>query len=61
MSNRCPDCEILYINGVRCHEHGCPSAWKDEDRECPWCGQYFRPTDPDQKYCSDECLEAHIG
>ena len=22
--NHCPSCEVLMINGVRCHEHGCP-------------------------------------
>jgi len=22
----CPSCEILYINGVRCHETGCPEG-----------------------------------
>jgi len=21
---RCDSCEVAYINGVRCHEHGCP-------------------------------------
>lgn len=22
----CPQCEIMYINGVRCHETGCPEG-----------------------------------
>lgn len=25
----CPQCEILYINGVRCHEIGCPERSSD--------------------------------
>jgi len=52
---RCESCEILIINGVRCHEIGCPSAWRDEVRECRWCGCEFRPEDPGQDYCSEEC------
>lgn len=24
-SNRCDSCEVVMINGVRCHEHGCPN------------------------------------
>lgn len=26
----CDSCEVLTINGVYCHELGCPEAWKDE-------------------------------
>ena len=25
---RCDQCEMLSINGVLCHEHGCPNARK---------------------------------
>lgn len=45
--NRCDQCEALVINGVYCHETGCPNSRKtwDEDRqewilylECRECG-----------------------
>jgi len=52
---QCEACEILVINGVRCHEIGCPSAWRDEIRECKWCGCEFQPEGPRQDCCSEEC------
>ena len=58
MSNGCNSCEVLYINGVKCHETGCPEAWRDEVRECAWCPQTFTPEHKDQKYCSEDCAEA---
>ena len=33
----CDSCEVLNINGVNCHEHGCPDAWKDYKTECYEC------------------------
>lgn len=29
---KCPYCEVLVINGVVCHEHGCPSQRKKRRR-----------------------------
>jgi len=51
----CKSCEILIIQGVICHEKGCPDAWKDETRECKWCGQIFKPEKANQDFCSDDC------
>lgn len=53
----CDQCEILYINNIKCHEHGCPDAWKDYLRECEWCSADFKPETCDQVYCSDSCAE----
>jgi hypothetical protein len=55
MENRCPSCEVLMINGVRCHERGCPDAWKERTRECHECGTKFTPEYREQTFCSDEC------
>lgn len=55
----CQSCEVLYINGVKTHEIGCPEAWKDYKRECAWCGQKFLPEDRRQECCSDECAESY--
>ena len=55
--NRCDQCEVVMINGVRCHETGCPSAWRDETRECSHCGCDFRPESRAQYICSDHCVE----
>ena len=57
-ADKCDQCEELMINGVRCHEQGCPNMWKDEVRECKWCGDKFRPRYKWQRYCSDECHRA---
>jgi hypothetical protein len=55
----CDSCEVLVINNVICHETGCPNAWKDEVRECKWCGQRFKPADRDQYFCEDSCAECY--
>jgi len=55
----CEQCEVLYINGVKCHEIGCPDAWKDYVKECKWCGQEFQPEDKWQVLCSDDCAECY--
>ena len=51
----CDSCEALTINGVLCHESGCPDAWKDELRECKGCGQKFKPEQRDQICCCHVC------
>lgn len=61
MSHQCPSCEILYINGVRCHETGCPDAWKEEKRKCKECGHEFTPEERHQQCCSHTCNMAYYG
>lgn len=56
----CNSCEVLRINGVLCHETGCPDAWK-ATKECAWCGQAYTPETRWQKCCSDDCTEAYNG
>jgi tRNA(Ile2) C34 agmatinyltransferase TiaS len=53
----CEQCEAVRINGVLCHEHGCPDAWKDEKRECKWCGSQFNPEGRNQYFCSEDCAQ----
>lgn len=53
----CARCEIVVINGVRCHEAGCPDSWKDTRRECRWCGAEFTPESVHQQFCTEECRE----
>jgi len=55
----CPGCEVSYINGVRCHEHGCPEAWKDYKSECKWCGRLFKPEERGQYFCDESCAESY--
>jgi len=31
--NGCDGCSPSMINGVLCHETGCPDAWRDKDIE----------------------------
>jgi len=58
---RCQSCEIVYINGMRCHEIGCPERWHDDPRECLECGREFRPDEPRQRFCCDECADMYFG
>jgi hypothetical protein len=57
LNERCHSCETMTINGIKTHEQGCPEAWKDEKRECKWCGTKFKPESFDQKFCDDSCTE----
>ena len=57
----CNSYEALKINGVLCHEQGCPDAWKDYERECCWCGTLFKPEGKNQYYCSDDCFAIDNG
>lgn len=57
----CESCEVLSINGHRCHEIGCPDAWRDYTRECAWCGQEFTPEEREQKRCSEDCERSYHG
>lgn len=38
---RCIGCQLMSINGLVCHEIGCPEGWRGEERQCKWCGQTF--------------------
>jgi len=49
------------INGIYCHEQGCPDAWKDYKKECKWCGQEFQPEWKEQACCSRECAADYHG
>jgi hypothetical protein len=47
----CNDCAPAMINGVLCHEQGCPSAWKDYAKRCVTCDAKFYSPRRDQKHC----------
>ena len=53
----CNSCEVLNINGLNCHEIGCPDSWMDYKNKCAWCGQEFTPEYKGQKCCSDDCAQ----
>lgn len=55
----CQSCEALTINGILCHERGCPDAWKDYKRNCDWCGGEFTPEERHQRFCDDSCYRAY--
>lgn len=57
----CPSCDANIINGVKCHEHGCPDSWKDTEIECVWCGTLFKPDQKGQNVCSGSCANAYYG
>ena len=44
---KCSQCEALCINGIPCHEHGCPR----ERHECAGCSE---PIPRNQKWC-EQC------
>ncbi len=58
---RCDQCQVLRINGVACHETGCPDAWRSEERECAWCGGIFTPESKRQTFCDESCNATFYG
>ena len=61
---KCNQCEMLSINGVPCHETGCPNSdkvWHDGEyvREyaCPECGELYAERSEAGDCCNDfgEC------
>jgi len=58
---RCNSCEAAMINGVYCHETGCPDAWRTVTRECKWCGSTFKPEEAGQTFCDDGCRANYYG
>lgn len=50
----CDGCSPSMINGVLCHEHGCPDKWRDTATECWECGCEFYPESRGQSTC-DGC------
>lgn len=60
-SIRCDSCAASSINGIFCHEHGCPQAWRDETRSCKNCGNDFKPTEKHQIVCDDACRKGYYG
>jgi len=59
--NGCNGCNPSRINGVLCHEAGCPDAWRDHTRECKECGTTFYPADPAEFFCSPHCYRIYNG
>jgi hypothetical protein len=57
----CSSCQVMVINGVRCHEYGCREAWRDEIRDCKWCGSEFEPQEWWTQFCDGACHAAYDG
>lgn len=55
-AHRCDSCQPSMIQGVLCHERGCPDAWRDELVECTQCGNDFYPEERGLGYCPD-CID----
>ena len=52
----CDGCSPCSVNGVFCHEAGCPDAWRDTEVNCFDCGFGFYPVIHGQRYCPS-CIE----
>ena len=52
----CQSCDAAMINGLFCHEIGCPDAWRDYSIRCRVCGFDFKRPAPYETVC-DDCHE----
>ena len=58
----CDSCEALMINGVYCHETGCPKAPIGCKRECKWCGAEFTVESLENTlFCSTDCGDSYYS
>lgn len=59
----CESCNATMINGVFCHETGCPDAWKNHKYSCKNCGCEFTPESKDDSFvtCSHICHVNYYG
>lgn len=58
----CPSCELMVIQGVICHERGCPDDHLFTTQECKWCGTDFQPDEKRRDYfCSASCQASYHG
>ena len=57
----CSQCEQLRINGIVTHEQGCPDVWRDQLRECLYCGCKFKPVNQWHIICDQECNASYWG
>jgi hypothetical protein len=57
----CDGCSPSMVNGILCHETGCPDAWRDDVRECDWCGRDFAQEERTQRFCDESCAAAYHG
>jgi len=61
---KCDDCDSVTINGIPCHENGCPSdhinllTGMKHEVICNWCDSYFEPDYKRQNCCDDDCYDA---
>ena len=53
LSCGCDGCSPSTINGVLCHETGCPEAWRDTTASCFECGCDFYRQSRFQTVCND--------
>lgn len=60
-SLRCPSCQLARINGVVCHETGCPDSHLFVTRDCKFCGSTFSPEERDSRFCSPCCGATYNG
>ena len=49
----CDGCSPSLVNGVLCHEAGCPDSWKDTEKTCFECGYGFLPDNRWDRTCQD--------
>jgi hypothetical protein len=57
----CDGCTPTMVNGVLCHERGCPDAWRDRLDQCKACGDRFFPEYSGQACCDESCRRAYSG
>ena len=56
---KCDSCNAIMINGIFCHEIGCPDAWKDYKKKCKNCGKEFKPKEKFQDCCTKGCYKEY--
>lgn len=53
----CDGCSPGMVNGVLCHEYGCPDQWRDYTINCRGCDYEFFPQDKHMAICPNCAIE----
>jgi hypothetical protein len=56
---RCPSCQLARIQGIVCHETGCPDRHLFTFTSCLWCGQRCKARRDGRRFCSGSCYRSY--
>jgi len=61
----CDHCDMLWVGTAPArHQPDCPTRLDTDETKsigCRWCGEFFIPQNPDQRFCDQGCVNAYYA